>query len=104
MRVKHCQKTKTKKFKNRKLSSELRWKTVKVHCDQRLGQNFPGVLHMFDIFHILRARNMINNKRYVQKVQNLIEWNQDNTYRNELMYFGQSRAKSTRESVFEHYF
>ena len=50
MRVKHCQKTKTKKLKNRKLSSELRWKTVKVHCDQRLGQNFPGVLHGLTFF------------------------------------------------------
>ena len=83
MRVKHCQKT--KKFKNRKLSSELRWKTVKVHCDQRLGQNFPGVLHVFNIFHILRARNMINNKRYFQKAQKLFEWN-------ELMYSDQSKA------------
>ena len=93
MRVKHCQKTKTKKFKNRKLSSELRWKTVKVHCDQRLGQNFPGVLHVFDIFHILRARIMIHNKRYFQKAIKLIEWNQNKTNRNELVYFGQSEAK-----------
>ena len=36
---------------------------------------------------------MINNKRYFQKAQNLIEWNQDNTYRNKLMYFDQSEAK-----------
>ena len=92
MRVKHCQKTKTKKFKNRKLSSELRWKTVKVHCDQRFGQILQ-VLHMVDIFHILRARNMMHNKRYFQKAQKLIEWNQNNTYRNELMYFDQSEAK-----------
>ena len=90
MRVKHCQKTKTKKFKNRKLSSELRWKTIKVHCDQRLGQNFPGVLH---VLHRLRARNMIHNKRYFQKAMKLIEWNQNNTYRNELMYFDQFEDK-----------
>ena len=50
---------------------------------------------MFDIFHILRARSMINNK----KAQKLIQWNQDNTYKNELMYFGQSKAKLARTGI-----
>jgi len=36
---------------------------------------------------------MIHNKRYFQKAQKFIVWNQNNTYRNELMYFDQSEDK-----------
>ena len=54
---------------------------------------------MFDIFHTLRARSMINNK----KAQKLIQWNQDNTYKNELMYFGQSKAKLARTGILREY-
>ena len=51
---------------------------------------------MLDIFHILRARNMINNKRYFQKAQKLFEWN-------ELMYSGQSKAKLARTGILREY-
>ena len=54
---------------------------------------------MFDIFHTLRARSMINNK----KAQKLIQWNQDNTYKNELMYFGQSKANLARTGILREY-
>jgi len=103
MKVKHCQQTKTKNFKN---ITELSWQkcqgSMSIKGYGKIFQLFCMCLTFFIYWELVF--NMIKNKRYIQKVQNWIELNQDNTYKNELMSFGQSRTKSTRKSVFEYYF